>query len=354
MRLTGACRHRLGQWTLRRTRRRGMQGVGEPLADLTGEVISIAPTSSSIRFDTVFESKAFAGDRRGLVKVIAVLTCFNRKALTLSCLDTLAASAARAEVELEVILVDDASTDGTATAVRTRFPWVEIIEGTGALFWNRGMREGFARALQRPAHYYLWVNDDTQLLPDALSRLLRQSAKLNQSQGRPVIVVGAIADRASGSITYGGYVARSRLRPFTYRRVWGETESVHCDVMNGNCVLIPHEVAQRVGNLDPIFEHAMGDTDYGLRAKKVGYRLFVAPGIVGYCSRNPLGGTYLDTSLPLGARWKLMRSRKGLPVRSWFHFTKRHGGFLWPLYFSWPYARLLLSGVREFTVRTPP
>jgi GT2 family glycosyltransferase len=313
----------------------------------------LAGNSSSRPIPTVNESTTPIGDRKPRIKVIGILTCFNRKKLTLACLDLLAASATRAEVDLELILVDDASTDGTATAVRTRFPWVEVVEGSGALFWNRGMHEGFSRALQRQANYYLWINDDTHLLPDALPRLILQSTELARSEGKPVIVVGAIADGVGGSITYGGHVARSRLRRFNYRYVWSETKPVPCDVMNGNCVLIPSEVAQRVGNLDPVFEHAMGDTDYGLRAKREGIGLFVAPGIVGHCSRNPLGGTYFDASLPLGARWKLMHGRKGLPIRSWLRFTKRHGGYLWPLYFTWPYARLLFSGVRGLVRNRP-
>lgn len=298
------------------------------------------------------ERKASIDGSRSRVKVIAVLTCFNRKHLTLDCLAALAVSARRAEIDLEVILVDDASTDGTAAAVTAQFPWVEIVEGSGDLFWSRGMHIGFARALQRPADHYLWINDDTRLMPGALLSLLRQSLELTRSEGRPVIVVGATAERAGGKISYGGRVARSRLRPFNYQLVWSDKDPVPCEAMEGNCVLIPYEVAHRVGNLDPVFEHAMGDTDYGLRAMKEGFRLFVASGVVGHCSTNPAGGTYFDTSLPVGARWKLIRGRKGLPVRSWLHFSKRHGGFLWPVHFAWPYVKVFLSGVRGL-VRRP-
>jgi GT2 family glycosyltransferase len=102
-------------------------------------------------------------------------------------------------------------------------------------------------------------------------------------------------------------------------------------------------VACKVGNLDPTFEHAMGDTDYALRARRAGVRAYVAPGIAGYCSVNPLKGSYFDRSLPLHRRWQLIRSRKGLPVRSWLRFTRRHGGWLWPIYFAWPYAKVVLT-----------
>ena len=277
--------------------------------------------------------------------VLAVLTCFNRKSLTLACLEALASSARRADIELEAIVVDDASPDGTGAAVRERFAWAEVITGSGALYWNRGMHRGFALAMQRPADHYLWLNDDTHLVPEALANLLRQSAALQRTSGSPVILAGATAERDSGRISYGGRVARSRLRPFNYRLVWSDAEPVPCEAIEGNCVLIPRQVAERVGNLDPVFEHAMGDTDYGLRARALGIRSFVAGGIAGHCSPNPLGGTYFDRALPLATRWQLIRSRKGLPVSSWLHFCRRHGGFFWPLHFAWPYAKVLLSGL---------
>jgi GT2 family glycosyltransferase len=255
----------------------------------------------------------------------------------------LQAAAERASVALRAIVVDDASTDGTADALRGAFPWVEVVSGSGALYWNRGMHAGFERALRATADHYLWLNDDTLLQADALQRLLEQAERVRRADGRPAIVVGATAD-AGGRVSYGGSVAHSRLKRFSYHPVWHEREPQRCDAMNGNCVLIPRAIALQVGNLDPVYEHAMGDTDYALRARRAGYAVYVAAGIVGRCSNNPAKGTFNDRSLPLTTRWRLMMGRKGLPVRSWWHFTRRHGGLLWPLYFTWPYAKLALTG----------
>jgi GT2 family glycosyltransferase len=273
------------------------------------------------------------------------MTSFNRRAHTLASLRSLRATAQRAHVDLAAVLVDDASTDGTAAAVRDAHPWVEVIEGSGDLFWNRGMHQAFARALSQGADYYLWLNDDTHLLDDALDRLLAQSAALTTTQGNPVILIGATASPGSSTISYGGRVPISRLRPFQYRLVYSSDHPVPCTAMEGNCVLIPHAIAARMGNLDPAFEHAMGDTDYGLRALKAGYALYVAAGVVGHCADNPVRGTYLERSLPFMQRWRLIRSRKGLPVRSWWRFCRRHGGRLWPMHFAWPYAKVILTSI---------
>ncbi len=279
------------------------------------------------------------------VSLIAVLTSFNRRAATLACLGRFDAAARQAGVEPHAVLMDDGSTDGTAAAVREQYPWVEVLVGDGSLFWNRGMHHAQARAMERGADYLLWLNDDTELLPDSIIRLLETERALRKKHGQPVMVVGSTADREIGRLTYGGHVAPQRWRPFSYQSAWHATEPVECHAMNGNVVLIPMQIAQAIGNLDPVFEHAMGDTDYALRVRAKGFRVFVAPGFVGHCSNNPALGTYRDTNLPLSVRWKKIMSRKGLPPRSWRHFTRRHGGLVWPIYFVWPYFKLIAEQV---------
>lgn len=279
--------------------------------------------------------------------LVACLTSFNRAESTLQALACLEASAAAAGVRLRAVLTDDGSTDGTASRVAQRFGWVEVLHADGSLFWNRGMQRSMARAMDMTdVDALLWLNDDTLLLPDALSRLQACAADAGPGDGRPPIVVGATCDRQSGRLTYGGSVAASRWRPFSYRKVHSLTEAVPCETMNGNVVLIPAAAARAIGGLDPVFEHAMGDIDYGLRARRLGWRLLVAPGFVGTCSNNPLTGSFADPSLGWRRRWRAMLSRKGLPWRSWLHLTRRHGGWAWPLYFAWPYLRLAVQALR--------
>jgi GT2 family glycosyltransferase len=278
------------------------------------------------------------------MKLIAVLTTFNRRALTLACLAALTHSARCAGLALDLVVVDDASTDGTADAVRSAHPGATVLDGGGDLFWNRGMHLGLQHALQADADFVLWINDDTLVFEAALAHLLKQSLDLQAQLGQPVLLVGATED-ALGQVSYGGARALSRLRRFTYRRVWSASTPLPCEVMNGNCVLLPMAVARRVGNLDPHYEHAMGDTDYALRARRVSQPVYAAAGTVGRCAHNPVVGSFNDNTLPLRQRWRALLSRKGLPWRSWLHFTRRHGGLLWPLYFSWPYARVVLSSL---------
>ena len=271
--------------------------------------------------------------------IVATLTSFNRREQTLSALQCLAVAAAQAGVRLSAVLVDDGSSDGTAQAVARRFSWVQVLHGDGGLYWTRGMHLAMKSALNMVnADYVLWLNDDCHLYPDALVRLLQASHTLQSSRQRPGIVVGATADPVTGKLSYSGMVVAGALRPLAFRQIHSPTDLLPCDAMNGNVVLIPTSVAHSVGNLDPEFAHAMGDIDYGLRARRLGHPIAIAPGFIGSCRSNPQAGSFQDSRLGLSRRWQLFTDRKVLPPKSWLHLTRRHGGLFWPLQFALPYA----------------
>lgn len=278
-------------------------------------------------------------------RMAVIMTSHNRREKTMDCLKALSASRDVAYVELNVVLVDDGSTDGTAEAVGQAYPWVRVVHGDGSLFWCRGMHRAFETALHHGFDCYLWLNDDTMLYADALSRLFDCAAAQRAYTGKPVIVVGSTVDEHTGKLTYGGERRAAWWRRTSFVKVQPGDQAQPCESMNGNIVFIPAESARLVGNLDPAFEHAMGDTDYALRANKLGVGVWVAPGVYGTCAHNVVSNTFMDSGLPLSKRWRQMLGRKGLPWRSWWVLTRRHAGIFWPLYFIWPYVRTVLSGV---------
>ncbi len=276
-------------------------------------------------------------------KLAIIITSYNRKEKTLVCLERLFQNTLPEGYSLDVYLVDDGSIDGTEQAIHELYPSVNVIKGDGNLYWNGGMRVAFNVALKKGFDYYLWLNDDTLLYPTAIDSLIKTNHQLTQQEDKPVVVVGATQDEISGKITYGGVIRPSKWKPTNFKLVSTKTVPVKCETMNGNCVLIPNEIAQIVGNLESKLVHAMGDLDYGLRVGYAGYSVWVMPAYAGACSHNPVTGSFIDSRISIIERFKKILQPKALPITSWRVFTQRHAGVFWPIFCVWPYVKVFFK-----------
>lgn len=277
------------------------------------------------------------------VSIAAIITCYNRKEKTLTCLKNLMSQDGIENVDLTVYLVDDGSTDGTGDAVKKNFPQVNLFKGNGTLYWNGGMRFAFSVAKKSDYDYYLWLNDDTFLYSDALKLLLDTSNSIRSQKGGDVIVTGTINDIDTGKVNYGGRIKKSKFQPLKFIQLENSTEPQQCDTFNGNVVLIPRNVAKKIGNISPEYskQHG-GDIDYGLRAKYAGFESWVAQGFIGECASNTTEGTLFDKKLPFKERIKIMKTPHGVPpAKEWMVFSKRHAGFLWPIYWIRTMVRVI-------------
>jgi GT2 family glycosyltransferase len=265
-------------------------------------------------------------------KVIAVLiTVFNRRETTLLGLRSLFAQELPAGHRLRVILADDGSTDGTSEAVSREFPEVEILRGDGNLYWVGGMQLAWRAA--RPADFYFWFNDDVDLRPGALLKLLEIYEASGSSE---TIAVGATCDPVAKKTCTGGI----RRRSWHNVRVMDPNGEVQmCDSINGNIVLVPRQAEERIGMMDDRFTHIFADADYGIRARKCGIPVLLAPDHLGECQLNSLRNTTFDPNLTIRERWKRFFGPKGYrPPDEWWVFVHRHAPHPKVLYWAAPYA----------------
>ena len=281
-----------------------------------------------------------------MLQIAAILTCYNRCQKTLSCLDSLYTSLSiTKDVNLTVYLVDDGSTDQTAELVSRQFSEVRTIQGSGNLYWSGGMHLGFAHAMKEGYDFYLWLNDDVVLNPTSIKNLLNSFERNLSLLGKDCVIVEALSNHHNSQVIYSGHrLVGSKLAP-KGQMVYSPNEDLECHSFNGNCVLIPRAVASKVGNLDPVFIHAMGDYDYGYRCLLNGFKMFVCQDIVGSCAVDE--GNYklysgLDQgnwkSLPLLQRIKVICSPKNFPVKPWLVYSYKYLGWLWFLRFLRPYV----------------
>ena len=281
------------------------------------------------------------GQNGAPLNVTAILASHNRREKTLACLASFYAQQTDLAVSLGVVLVDDGSSDGTPDAVRERFSDVEVIAGSGSLYWAGAMAVAERAAVARDPDFLLWLNDDVVLGPPALESLIETSRR---AEGRS-IVVGATRDPASGTLTYSG-LRRAGWHPLHMALVQPDDRPLEVETFNGNVVLVPRAVREAVGPMDGALLHSAADYDYGLRAGRMGFRNLLAEGTVGTCERDGGRRPWRDADLPLRERLTQFFGPKGFPLRPRARYLRRHGGPAWPALWLWTYLRRLPSVLR--------
>jgi N-acetylglucosaminyl-diphospho-decaprenol L-rhamnosyltransferase len=211
--------------------------------------------------------------------VDVVVVTWNSREMVLRCLDHLAG----ATVE-SVIVVDNASRDGTADAVRNRHSDVEVVrlesEQSLAAAYNRGAESGNSMLL-------LFVNDDVMADRTAIAALV---AELEQ---RPTAVAaaGRLVDPNDGT-TQGEYLPQ-RFPTFSSLAAMlagrnrrderlSETQTVVVDQPPGACLLVRRHAFEAVGGWDGNFEFWYEDVDLARRLRASGDVLYVPSAAVAH------------------------------------------------------------------------
>lgn len=211
-----------------------------------------------------------------------VIPTHNTKKLVLGCLESLEASAS-AGWALEIIVVDDASTDGSAEAILGRFPDIRVLSHDRAQGFSKAANAGLKAA---KGSRFLLLNSDTRLPSLSLEALEREfeehgvpqiiGAQLLNPDGSPQWSGG---DFPSGlwlfALTSGLGALRSRLmRPD--RRNSGEAGRV-VDWVSGAAMAFDRRVWEQVGPLDESFSFYGQDLDFCRRARKAGIETILLP-----------------------------------------------------------------------------
>lgn len=196
-----------------------------------------------------------------MARVAAVVLSWNGREDTLACLRSLE------DEDVDVIVVDNASVDGTAEAVTG----VELIRNDENLGYAGGMNTGIRRALERGADAVLLLNNDVEVEPGAIDTL--EAAVKGAGAACPVVV---FADQP-GRIWYSGARLDPRRgyngRHLTDRPAAARETGRIC----GAAVLIPREAIEQVGPFDEELFAYYEDADWSLRARERGLRLLVVP-----------------------------------------------------------------------------
>jgi len=175
----------------------------------------------------------------------------------------------------EVIVVDNASTDGTGGLLREGWPDVHVVSFSENLGFGKAANAGVAAATSRTV---VLLNNDTVCRPDFLERLVEA---LDPAQG--VVMASPVLVRLGneGLIDTAGIVVDRSLHGFNH--LYGEPVEVLDDgafdplAPCGGAAAFDRAAFVEVGGFDPAFFAYLEDVDLGLRCVGRGWRCRLAP-----------------------------------------------------------------------------
>jgi hypothetical protein len=217
------------------------------------------------------------------IDVSIIVVSWNVQALLRRCLASIFAAD---RPRLEVIVVDNASSDGSAAMVRAEFPAVRVIANATNVGFPAGNNQGFDAARGR---YVMALNPDTEIVGDALARmidyidahpaagalgpqLLNPDGSIQSSRRRFPTFATALFE----STWLQGIAPRGILRRYFMEDV--PVDAPHpVDWVTGACILVRREVLETVGGFDAGFFMYSEELDWCRRIRSAGWSIVYLP-----------------------------------------------------------------------------
>ena len=279
--------------------------------------------------------------------IYIVIAVFNRWNFTKPCLESLQN---QTDQNFKVVVVDHGSTDSTSEYITEYFPKTILLKGDKSMWWTAATNLGVKYALENGADFILTLNNDLEVAPDYISKLLIAS-KANSNS-----IIGSVAVDIDNknSIVYAGIKWNSwfakyhavEINGLPYKKFSEKYEIIETDLLPGRGTLIPTEVFRSIGLFnEKNFPHYMADEDLSLRARKIGFKCFVSTSAVVYSHYQETGLVTNTKKAPRGIKFfkeslTSIKSPNNIAVRwSW----ARLNGSIPLLYFSIDFSRVLAS-----------
>lgn len=204
------------------------------------------------------------------MKILVVVPTLNARELLLQCLESLDRQTLRADV----VVVDNASTDGTAEAVEARHPHVRVLRNERNLGFGAAINRA---ALELPGDVLVLVNNDVVCAPDFVERIVAPFARPEIGMAAGVLVQAARPDR----IDSAGIELDVTLRSWDYlwNRPLDALEGASAPVGPcGGAAAYRLDAFKELGGFDEELFAYWEDVDLALRFRASGWETALAPG----------------------------------------------------------------------------
>lgn len=255
-------------------------------------------------------------------------------------------------LDYEIIMADNASTDGTADWIAETCPEITLIRNQQNIGFTRGNNQ--AMNLAR-GDFLLLLNPDTLLTGDCFGPqidYLRANPQVGISIPKVLNADGSFQQQsrrgdARPVEVFGYFLRLGRLFPENkalngYLQSWlPEGEIAEVKAVSGSCMFIRREVYEEIGGLDERFFAYQEDSDYCLRAQDAGWKVMYVPlsSIIHYAGE---GGSKTQ---PYRSIYQWHRSYY-LYYRK--HFARKHCFLFNGFYYLVMLAKLLLTFLKRF------
>ncbi|HEY3396843.1 MAG TPA: glycosyltransferase family 2 protein [Armatimonadota bacterium] len=212
-----------------------------------------------------------------------IIASRNRQAMLAECLESLRDTVR--ETPYEVLVVDDASTDGTPEMVEERFPEVTVLRNAAPASWTVTNNQGVAAAR---GELLLLLNDDTKLLPGAIDRtvaFLRAHPEAGVATPRIINpdrsvqpTVRQFPDLAAAiaqSLDMHRWLPGNKLTGRYYASDFDYSCTRPADSVGTTCYLLRRECYEQVGPFDQSFPPNFSDLEFNWRVKAAGWETWV-------------------------------------------------------------------------------
>ena len=216
-----------------------------------------------------------------------VTVSWNVRELLIASLASVYASLDGSGIPYEVLVVDNASTDGSPDMVRERFPQVRLMANAENKGFAAASNQGMAQACGR---YMVLLNPDTVLDGDALAMLLRfmentpsagmAGPRLAYPDGQfqhSAFRFPALAQPFFDFFPVHYRLVASRLNGRYPRSLYARERAFPIDHPLGACMMVRRQVLERVGGLDEGFFMYCEEVDWAMRIKRAGWSIYCVP-----------------------------------------------------------------------------
>lgn len=226
------------------------------------------------------------------MKIFIIVLNWNKKDLTLECLQSLQKINKPPKSQVSILVVDNGSTDGSVQAIRKAFPKTLLLENKRNLGYAEGNNRGMEYALKKKVDYLLILNNDIEIDKNFLVQLIKVAEKekkaglfspkiyfapgyefhkkryKKEERGRVIWYAGGLIDWNNILSSHRGV---DEVDKGQFNKV------VETDYASGSCMLIKRKVLEKIGLLDKKFFMYWEDADLSQRSKRVGWKVLYVP-----------------------------------------------------------------------------